>query len=430
MRLSRFHILFKKGNEYFLYNTKTLSLNKISHEMFCVLNASKANDRSLEHLPKEFIQILQKNKFTDDKDSSDTDYRNKQEYRKRMESFCNTTLSLIIAPTLSCNFACPYCYEKSLPNNIMKEKVEDAIVNFIKNFDKTCDKIELCWEGGEPLIGFDSMKSLIEKIKTRSNLKINYQSIVTNGYLITPDICDYFNSENIDFAQITIDGKPETHNKSRILKNGKPTYDRIINNIDLLTEKAPKCLVLVRTNIHDGNKNEYAELHKELSARWKGRNVAVVPAFVQPCSNCSVKCCSPEEKSDFLLNLKMNHNINRPEIKPTIRTGHCSATKENCYIIDPDGNLYKCWNDIGIKERCVGNVFEGIKNNTLIARYIIGSDKYKDEKCMQCSLFPICDGGCNRLRMDNQDNGTSKNLCPFDEKGISSYVYEDYKAKM
>lgn len=141
MKLSRFHILFKGGDEYFLYNTKTLSLNKISHEIFCVLNASKDKDRSLKNIPEEFIQILQKNKFTDDKDSSDTDYRNKQEYRKRMGSFCDKTLSLIIAPTLSCNFACPYCYEKSLPANIMKENVEDAIVDFIKNFEETCNKI-------------------------------------------------------------------------------------------------------------------------------------------------------------------------------------------------------------------------------------------------------------------------------------------------
>lgn len=427
MKLSHFHILFKKENECFLYNTKTLSLTKISERIFRLLKKVEENGMDLENMPNELTQFLRGNKLTDEKGDSDIEYRNKLEYRKRMGSFSGKTLSLVIAPTLACNFACPYCYEKDLPLNLMTEEVEDAIVDFINTFSETCDKIELCWEGGEPLIGFSRIKTLTEKIRNGSKIKINYQSIITNGFLITPDICDYFNSAEINFTQITIDGKPKTHNKSRILKNGQPTYDKIIENIDMLTEKAPECQILIRTNIHNGNKDEYAELHHILKERWKGHKVSIVPAFVQPNGNCGVECCNPRDKSDFMLDLKIRHDILCYELKPEIRSGHCSATKENSYIIDPEGNLYKCWNDIGIKECCVGNVFEGVKNNTLIARYIIGSDKYRDGKCTQCSLFPICDGGCNRLRMENQDKGTSYNLCQFDEQGISSYLYEEYK---
>ena len=77
----------------------------------------------------------------------------------------------------------------------------------------------------------------------------------------------------------------------------------------------------------------------------------------------------------------------------------------------------------------MGSVFEGITNNTLIAKYIIGSDKYTDSNCLSCSLFPICDGGCNRHRMDNIEQNTCYNLCPFDENGIEEYLYEYYKSK-
>ena len=78
-------------------------------------------------------------------------------------------------------------------------------------------------------------------------------------------------------------------------------------------------------------------------------------------------------------------------------------------------------------ERSVGNVSVGITNNTLIAKYMVGSDKYSDTECAKCSLFPICDGGCNRHRMDNAIHSTKYPLCPFTKDGVADYLYEHYK---
>lgn len=351
------------------------------------------------------------------------------EYRKRFESFCGKTLSLVIAPTLACNFACPYCYEANLPVSIMSKEVEDDIILFIKSFENVCDKLEICWEGGEPLIGFETIKSLFSKIESRTSLKITEHLIVTNGYLLTPEICDFFNEKKLNLAQITIDGNPNTHNKSRILKSGKPTCDTIIQNIDMLAELIPTCKIVVRTNIHNGNKNEYGELYNNLTTRWKDKNVYITPAFVLANENCKVSCCSPREKAEFYLDLQKKYHFRRYNVIPKVQIGRCSATAENSYIIDPKGNLYKCWNDIGIEKFCIGNVSEGIKNNILIAKYVIGSDKYGDSKCLNCKLFPICEGGCNRRRIDNREMGTNYNLCSFDEEGLCDKLYEYYKNK-
>lgn len=114
---------------------------------------------------------------------------------------------------------------------------------------------------------------------------------------------------------------------------------------------------------------------------------------------------------------------------PITEPGHCTATKENSYVISPTGNLYKCWNDIGMKKYCIGNVFIGIKNNDLIAKYIVGSDKFKDKKCKDCCLFPICDGGCNKIRIKNIEKDTNYSLCPFDKIGIEDMLYDYYLNK-
>lgn len=430
MKISNYVIVFERENLYFLYNTSTQSLFKINiFDYKSILNVIEGRT-NLENLSNELLVFLENHQCIDtDNDQFAHDFRVKMEYRKRFESFSGKTLSLVIAPTLACNFACPYCYESNLPISTMSQDVEDDIIHFIKSYDNVCDKIEICWEGGEPLIGFDTIKSIFNKIETKTSLKIANHIIVTNGYLLTKEMCDFFNDKNLNLAQITIDGKPETHNKSRILKSGGPTYDRIIQNIDMLTDTVSTCKVIVRTNIHNGNKDEYGDLYTQLSQHWKGKNVKISPAFVLANNNCKVSCCSPREKSNFYLHLQKAYNINKFNTAPSIQIGKCSATAEHSYIIDPKGNLYKCWNDIGVEELCIGNVSEGIKNNSLIAKYIVGSDKYTDNKCSHCKLFPICDGGCNRRRIDNIELGTTYQLCSFDEVGLCDRLYEYYKFK-
>ena len=431
MKISRFTIIFEREGLFLLYNTCTQSLFKISETNYQLICKVISGEESINTLPKDLFDFLKTRHFIDDeKEQEAHDFCVKMEYRKRFESFSGRTLSLVIAPTLACNFACPYCYEANLPASIMNEEVEDNIIRFIKSYETTCDKLEICWEGGEPLIGFETIKSLFKKIESKTSLKIKEHLIATNGYLLTPEICKFFNEKKLNLAQITIDGGPETHNKSRMLKTGKPTYDTILQNIDMLTDMIPDCKVIVRTNIHNGNKDEYGDLYKQLSCRWKDKNVHITPAFVLANDNCIVSCCSSHEKTEFYLHLQEKYHIKSFNLAPKIKIGRCSATVENSYIIAPNGNLYKCWNDIGIDKLCIGNVSEGIKNNTLVAKYIVGSDKYSDAKCLNCKLFPICEGGCNRRRIDNREIGTNYDLCSFDEEGICDHLYEYYKLKM
>ena len=187
MKISRFTIVFEREGLFFLYNTYTQSLFKINAAYYQQISKVISKEKNINILPKELIEFLESRHFIDDeKEQSAHDFCIKMEYRKRFESFSGKTLSLVIAPTLACNFACPYCYEANLPTSIMTEEVEDNIIRFIKSFETSCDKLEICWEGGEPLIGFEKIKSLFEKIESKTSLKVKEHLIDTNGYLLTP----------------------------------------------------------------------------------------------------------------------------------------------------------------------------------------------------------------------------------------------------
>lgn len=430
MKISRFVILFEREGFCFLYNTCTQAFFKINEVDYDAISKIISGESDITSLSIELISFLREIHCIDtDNDQYARDLCIKMEYRKRFESFSGKTLSLVIAPTLACNFACPYCYEANLPVSKMSEDVQNDIIIFIKSYERICDKIEICWEGGEPLMAFDVIQSLYSIIEKQTSLKISGHYMVTNGFLLTEEICKFFYEKNLNLAQITIDGHPDTHNKSRILKTGMPTYETIMHNIDILTETIPSCKVVVRTNIHNGNKFEYGELYSNLTMRWAGRNVNIAPAFVMANDNCRVSCCNPREKEDFYLYLQKEYGIKEFNTVPKIQTGRCSASAEHSYIVDPKGNLYKCWNDIGKPELSIGNVKDGIKKNDIVAKYVVGSDKFSDNKCLSCKLFPVCEGGCNRRRIDNRESNTGYNLCPFDETGLCDRLYEYYKSR-
>lgn len=281
MKWSRFNVLFSSNRlGKILFNTRTLSLSKISEETFLVLERIRDGlEDPHQVLLAEDIERLRKSKVLVE-NHEDIDYLNFLKYKKNLESYCNKKLGLVVCPTLSCNFACPYCYEHNHSCKAMSAIVQDSLINFANKHSAGCTGATLNWHGGEPLVAFGTIREFWDKLETRLKLPVIHSSMVSNGYLLTEEMCQYFNEKGLDYLQITIDGTKETHDKTRILKSGGSTYDRIIANIDMATELMPKCQIGVRTNIWKGNKAEYLELYKELSSRWKTKNCNIYHAYV------------------------------------------------------------------------------------------------------------------------------------------------------
>ena len=81
---------------------------------------------------------------------------------------------------------------------------------------------------------------------------------------------------------------------------------------------------------------------------------------------------------------------------PTIRLNHCCADNLSSFVIDYNGNMYKCYNDIGLAECAVGNICESFDAMDVLgksSKYILNLPT-KMEECKKCNLLPICMGGC------------------------------------
>ena len=67
-------------------------------------------------------------------------------------------------------------------------------------------------------------------------------------------------------------------------------------------------------------------------------------------------------------------------------------------MIDSDVLIYKCWNEIGIKERAIGDLLDGSYKNQKVSLDYLLYDPTQDEECKVCKYLPVCMGGCPHRR--------------------------------
>ncbi len=103
----------------------------------------------------------------------------------------------------------------------------------------------------------------------------------------------------------------------------------------------------------------------------------------------------------------------------------------NNYVIGPEGSIYKCWVDIGKKNKTLGNVNDlNSFDSALLAEYLLGTNKYADPKCLECFLFPVCDGGCGVFRLEHKFSGKDYNECPIDKVDLRAFLEVHYEQQL
>lgn len=428
MKWSKFNVLFySKKLGYCLFNSRMLSLTKLdknTFELFTLLQ-SKPELAECKLCESDYKCLVQKKILVND--TEDQRYQAMLKYRKMSQSYSHDTLGLIVCPTLACNFACPYCYEHNLPNLVMKESVQQQLIDFI-NRQEGYKKFTLNWHGGEPLMAFKTIQQIYEKIETKAHLPLVHSSMVSNGFLLTEEMCKFFSNVKLNYLQITIDGAKETHNKTRILKNGESSFERIIENIDMATEIMPDCCIGIRTNIGKNNRSEYIKLYRDLSERWRDKNCHIYHTYILDngldlCEeNRSSLELTTDEKNDFEVLLAQAGIKSKKSLYPCLDKCTYTCTDQSAFVVDPLGSLYKCWADVGKSNRTIGHLKTGIDNYDIVSQFLLSTDKFTDSRCLQCSYLPVCDGGCNLYRVGYLEKGIPYNVCQINDRGLIKYL--------
>lgn len=228
MKESEYNIYYKVKEGTIIYNTITAA----------VLLLDTDNEKDFENfksknnkLPKELESNLVKGGMILDDNLDEKELINLKHMEKRLR---HDDLSLTIAPTSDCNFRCPYCYEKGIEHKYMDKDTASKLIEFVKKQGKK--KLQVMWYGGEPTLSIDLIQDLSKEFIDIFGQENYTAGIVTNGYLLDRDMAKLLTNLNVHFAQITLDGPKEYHNKRRIHKSGNGSFEEIIKNIEEIND--------------------------------------------------------------------------------------------------------------------------------------------------------------------------------------------------
>jgi len=284
-------------------------------------------------------------------------------------------------------------------------------------------------------MAFDVIRDITQRVK---ELDITFEDagLITNAYLLLDDKISQLNDLNIKTIQITLDGPEDVHDTRRVLIGGRPTYQRIMDNIDALMNSSYEGSCSIRVNVDKNNLSGFFDLRTHLLERFKGKNLTVYAGHVDTTrdhkydKNCNL--CA-EEWTGFTIEQYRHLGVAPGEgIYPDGNVFNiCSANTRNSFVIGPEGELYKCWEDVGKQDMVIGSIFENdpVTHPELVALYSVGTDPYLDSECLACKVLPICGGGCanRRLRVKHFQEDDLE-FCSLYKDNIVAYLMEYYDA--
>ena len=218
-----------------------------------------------------------------------------------------------------CNLACDYCYylEKSKlyqdnPKHVMSDEL---LEKFIKEYieSQTMPQVLFTWHGGETLMRpLSFYQKAIELQRKYARGRTIDNCIQTNGTLLTDEWCRFLH-DNHWLVGISIDGPQEFHDEYRKNKQGKPSFVKVMQGINLLKKHNVEWNAMAVVNdfnadypldfYHffkelDCHYIQFAPIVERIQAHADGRHLAAVDeGGTERVADFSV---TPEQWGDFL----------------------------------------------------------------------------------------------------------------------------------
>lgn len=274
--MKNLHLIKTSNRNCYLYNYDLGRLFLVPPSLYKVLNNESLSDedenfayysRKIEYFKKHHIL---------DRETSCLNYWGISE-KTVLNNFINTN-QITFEITDKCNIACKYCayrdlyhdYDKRTNVNLNLDTALSLLYELINywrsNRDTSSNKIvDIGFYGGEPTLNMDFVRKIVDFINRQQNInRIFTFSMTTNALLLDKHI-DYLKEHNFRLL-ISLDGDSKG-NMNRLDKHGKPTFEQVVHNIDLLKTTYPEYFdkyVSFNTVLHDKNPLEdiYHFFHK------------------------------------------------------------------------------------------------------------------------------------------------------------------------
>lgn len=328
---------------------------------------------------------------------------------------------------------------------------EELLEIFTRQYIEAQDvpSVTFTWQGGEPtLLGIDFFKKAVALQMKYSNGKQIENSFQTNGTLINADWCRFFHDNNF-LVGISVDGPRELHDRHRVNKSGKASYNQVLTAIGLMKKYRVNFNAL--TVVHRDNVQHPLDVYNFLKSRGieyiqfipiverinenagAGEIELVAPEF-RSAAKVTEWSVRPEDYGRFLITVFdewVRKDVARVFVQMFDVTlanwvgqpaGLC-VFEETCGSamgLEHNGDLYTCDHFVYDEHR-LGNIRNSTIRNMALSKqqYDFGQNKLLGlpAYCMNCEYRFACHGECPKHRFG---------ITPDGERGLN-YLCRAYK---
>jgi uncharacterized protein len=321
-----------------------------------------------------------------------------------------TAISLAIAQ--KCNLGCTYCYAQQGDFGVraknMSVETGIAAVDMMFANNTGSNKMNLAFLGGEPLANRAALQIISTYASEKAVLleKEIHFSITTNGTLLNKEDAEFF--EDHGFAvTISIDGIGEEHDRLRPMKNGKGSYDRLIQQVKPLLEIQKNMQVSARVTVTPSNLNLKKTLNELIALGFHG--VGFSPMLSSPNGKGEMDYesletmlenmidCGREFEKNLIAGKRYPFSNMTNAIREIHRGTHrpypCGAGAG--YLgVSADGELAACHRFVEDEKGKFGNLREGV-NRDIQRLWLNERHVHRQEPCKSCWARYLCGGGCH-----------------------------------
>ncbi len=352
-----------------------------------------------------------------------------------------------------CNMDCTYCFylekEKLYPRAGKKWRMDDAALElYVSQYIEAQDvpQVNFAWQGGEPtLMGVGFYRRAVQLQNRYANGKTITNAFQTNGMLLDDEWGEFL-AENHFLVGISIDGPRALHDRYRVDRGGKPTFDRVMAGLDILKQHEVEFNTL--TALNSNNADHPLEVYRFLKGAGSRfmQFIPIVERIAPDVPEDQLKLIGPKyvgdasvtewsvgptQYGDFLcavFDTWVRHDVGRYFVQMFDVTlaswmgqppGLCvfAATCGDALAIERNGDLYSCDHFVYPEYR-LGNVREvSIREMATSAPQVEFGLAKRDllpDYCRKCEFRRACHGGCPKYRFTTTPDGEEglNYLCP------------------
>ncbi len=345
-----------------------------------------------------------------------------------------------------CNLRCAYCFAGTGPfgsdRSMMDFSTGQAALDFLFAASGPRKHLEVDYFGGEPLLNFELVRQLSAygKAKAASLGKELKQTLTTNGVLLDQSKIEFLEKEGI-YLILSIDGRPEVHDRMRPFAGSKGSYDIVCSAIRKYVQQQSSDTYFVRGTYTRYNldfvedvrhlvEQGFTRLSLEPVVASPEEHYALreedLPQIFDQYDQLAEQLLVYDRQNREVQFFHFNIDLDKGPCLPKRLTG-CGAGHE--YLaVSPMGELYPCHQFMNEKALRVGDVCAGITNPEP-GRSFRRAHVLNKEHCRECWARFLCSGGChaNALHLNSDILKPYELGCSIQRKRLEAAIYLQVK---